>query len=647
MRVLIKITLVSVSALILTFCTGGGTNELAEKMPAHYTAEQFMNTDQIFGSSFSPDESKILFTSKRTGIFNSYTIPVEGGDVIPLTTSLDEYAMAISYFPEDERFLFTGDRGGNEINHIYMKDLDGAIKDLTPDTTAKAQFYGWADDNKSFFLTTNKRDPRYFDLYEMDISSSKPGEENPLMSMNILFENEGYGLGPISGDKKWLSLVKPNSTNDDELYLMNLETGKLQHISEHEGMANYNPMYFSTNNNKLYFTTNEGSEFMNLREYDLQSGEKKVVEDAKWDIVFAGRSKSGKYRYVGINADAKTEVRLYNSETGEKVDLPVLPNGDISSINISDSDKLMTFYVNSSVSPSNLYVYNFESGQYKELVQSLNPEINPDDLVDGEVIRFTSFDGMEIPALLYKPKGIKEGELRPAVLDIHGGPGGQRRLTYSSNVQYLVNAGYVVLSVNNRGSSGYGKTFYAADDRKHGNEDLKDCIWSKKFLESTGYVDPAKIGITGGSYGGYMVMAALTFAPEEFAVGVNYFGVTNWIRTLKSIPPWWTSFKDALYQEMGDPYKDSVMLYNKSPLFHADKITKPFIVLQGTNDPRVLKVESDEIVEAARANGVPVEYVVFEDEGHGFVKKENNIESYKRVREFLDKYLWKKEVDSM
>jgi dipeptidyl aminopeptidase/acylaminoacyl peptidase len=195
------------------------------------------------------------------------------------------------------------------------------------------------------------------------------------------------------------------------------------------------------------------------------------------------------------------------------------------------------------------------------------------------------------------------------------------------------------LCVNNRGSSGYGKSFYAADDLKHGNEDLKDCIAGKKYLQTLATIDTSKIGILGGSYGGYMVMAALTFAPEEFAVGVNYFGVTNWLRTLKSIPPWWASFRDALYKELGDPVKDSVALYNKSPLFHANKIKRPFIVLQGSNDPRVLQVESDEMVAAARKNGVPVEYVVFPDEGHGFVKKENIIKGTEEVLKFLDKHL--------
>ena len=207
-------------------------------------------------------------------------------------------------------------------------------------------------------------------------------------------------------------------------------------------------------------------------------------------------------------------------------------------------------------------------------------------------------------------------------------------------IQYLVNHGYAILAVNNRGSSGYGKTFYQMDDQNHGEKDLLDCVEGKNWLQQQPEINGDRIGIIGGSYGGFMTMAALTFHPEEFDVGVNIFGVTNWIRTLKSIPPWWASFKDALYQELGDPFSaDSTRLKQISPLFHTQNVTKPLIVLQGAQDPRVLQVESDEIVAGVRSNGVPVEYVLFEDEGHGFVKKENQIEAYGKILEFLDVYL--------
>jgi len=269
----------------------------------------------------------------------------------------------------------------------------------------------------------------------------------------------------------------------------------------------------------------------------------------------------------------------------------------------------------------------------------MNPEINADNLVDGQIVRYRSFDDLEIPAILYKPHDIRPGRKAPALVVVHGGPGGQSRIGYSPRIQYLVNHGYVILEVNNRGSSGYGKTFFRLDDMKHGEDDLDDCVEAKKFLISTGYVDEHKIAIFGSSYGGYMVLAALAFRPDEFAAGVDLRGISNWVRTLENIPPWWEAFKEGIYTEMGNPETDKEYLYRISPLFHANNIRKPLMVLQGANDPRVLKKESDDIVEAVRKNNVPVKYIVFEDEGHGFRKKVNEIRGQKEILKFLDEHL--------
>ena len=208
------------------------------------------------------------------------------------------------------------------------------------------------------------------------------------------------------------------------------------------------------------------------------------------------------------------------------------------------------------------------SKELKKLTETLNPEINANDMVAAEVVRYPSFDGLEIPAIYYKPLDATKRNKVPALVWVHGGPGGQSRTGYSSLIQYLLNHGYAILAVNNRGSSGYGKTFFKMDDLNHGDKDLKDCIWGKKWLQTQDYIDAEKIGIIGGSYGGYMTMAAMTFTPDEFKVGVNIFGVTNWLRTLKSIPPYWESFRNALYKELGDPTTaDSVRLYEISPVF--------------------------------------------------------------------------------
>ena len=304
---------------------------------------------------------------------------------------------------------------------------------------------------------------------------------------------------------------------------------------------------------------------------------------------------------------------------------------------LSESEMKIRLTIGTSKRPDTIYVYDMISKELKKLTETLNPEINANDLVAAEVVRYPSFDGLKIPAIYYKPLDATKRNKVPALVWVHGGPGGQSRTGYSSLIQYLVNHGYAILAVNNRGSSGYGKTFYKMDDLNHGDKDLKDCIWGKKWLQTQDYIDAEKIGIIGGSYGGYMTMAAMTFTPDEFKVGVNIFGVTNWLRTLKSIPPYWESFRNALYKELGDPTTaDSVRLYEISPVFHAHKVKNPVMVLQGANDPRVLKIESDEIVAGIEANGITVEYVVFDDEGHGFRKKENEIEGYGKVLTFLE-----------
>jgi dipeptidyl aminopeptidase/acylaminoacyl peptidase len=615
------------------------TSEPREEKPKEYTIAQFMDIVQINGGAFSPDESKILISSKATGIFNAVEIDIKTGEQKALTNSTDNAIFALSYFPKDDRVVYGSDKGGDEITHIYVRNTDGNALDLIQDSTAKAQFYGWSHDKKLMYYAVNSRDKRFFDLHKVQVDGTQ--KEGKIYPTTMAYKNE-KGLDPtaISHDDRYIALHESITTNNSNMHLLDTQTGKTKLLSEHTGDVQYSPQYFSPDGKKLFFLTNEGSEFMYLAHYDITTGEKTKVEEAPWDLMYAYLSQNGRFRVVAINNDARTEIKIYDESNGGKlIEVAGLPEGDITGVTISDSEKLMSFYVSSSKSPSNLFVYNFETKGVKQLTNTMSKEIDPNDLVAGEVVRFKSFDGMEIPCLLYKPKGIKPGEKVPALLWIHGGPGGQTRLNYSASLQHLVNHGYAVLAVNNRGSSGYGKTFFAADDRKHGNEDLKDCVESKKLLASLGYIDMDKVGIYGGSYGGYMVMAALTFAPEEFKVGVNLFGVTNWLRTLKSIPPWWASFREALYMEMGDPVKDSVALYNKSPLFHTDKITKPFIVLQGSNDPRVLQVESDEIVANAKKNGVPVEYVIFPDEGHGFVKKENNIKASEEVLKFLDKYL--------
>ncbi len=619
-------------ALCVVFASCGTSEEIEEFVPAQYTIEQFYKNKNIFGGSFSADASRLLVTSNQTGIYNAWVLRVNGGKSIQLTNSGEESVFAISFFPEDDRILFSSDKGGDEISHIFMLEESGKATDLTPDEEAKSNFFGWAKDLKSFFYISNVRDEKYFDLYEMDVES---------FETEMIYQNdEGLNVTAISDDKNYLALIESITTNNSEMYLYNRSSKFQTHISKHEGDAQFSPQYFSSDNSKLFYLTDLGSEFQHLRTIDTESGEIETVFEANWDVRYSYESYHGKYRVIGLNDDGKTVVKLFLLKTGEELIFPSIEGRSISSVGISRNEEKMRLTAASSKTPSDIYVYDFATEEYDRLTENLNPEINADDLVEATVVRFNSFDGTEIPAIYYIPHMASPENKVPGMIWVHGGPGGQSRQTYFALIQYMVNQGYAVLAVNNRGSSGYGKTFYKMDDRRHGEDDLQDCIYGKKYLQTLDYIDHDRIGIIGGSYGGYMTIAALTFAPEEFAVGVNIFGVTNWLRTLKSIPSWWESFREALYTELGDPYSaDSVRLHKISPLFHASNVTKPLMVLQGANDPRVLQIESDEIVAAVKANGVPVNYVLFEDEGHGFRKKENEINGYGQIITFLDKYL--------
>ena len=595
-----------------------------------YAIEDFVESTGVAGASFSADESRLLFSTNKSGIWNAYSMPVAGGDWTPVTQSATDNNYAVAYFPADDRALVTRDQGGNELNHLYVIQADGSEKDLTPGENLKADFLGFTADGSAFHVTSNERDPKFFDVYRYDATTYE---------RTRVYENkDGLEPGVVSLDGNWLALGQSNTTNDSDLHVVQLATGKATKVSAHEGQAQFTAQDFSPDGQWLYYTANDQGEFAQLRRVKLGSWAHEPVRSADWDIVSAYFSKGGKYLAVATNVDGSTGVKLYDAATGAEQPLPELPAGEIRGLRIADSEKRLAFYLNGDRQPNDLYLLEL-GGEAKQLTTSLNPAIDEADLVDSSVVRFKSFDGMEVPNILWKPHQATADAKAPALVWVHGGPGGQTPRAHSATIQYLVNHGYVVLGINNRGSSGYGKTFFAADDGKHGREPLWDTIEAKKHLQSLDYVDGDRIGIIGGSYGGYMTLAALAFKPGEFKVGVNIFGVSNWLRTLESIPPYWESFRKALYQEIGNPETQRDFLVETSPLFHADKINVPLMVLQGANDPRVIQPESDEIVAAVRKNGVPVEYVLFADEGHGFSKKKNQIEGWGKILAFLDQHL--------
>ena len=601
----------------------------SEKNIEQYSIETLMSNNRSSGGYFSKDADKLIYSSDKSGIFNIYEVDLSANEETQLTDSKEESFFVRGYSPNTGEVIYSADKGGNENSHIYLI-REGKSIDITPGENTKASFVGWTKDELGMYVISNSRDPRFFDLYKIDIVT---------LNSEMVFKNDiGYNLNSISNNDNYLVLSLNLSRSEQKLFLYDVKSNQQVEISNQA--ANFSGQNFDKNDENYFYTTNYDSEFYYLMSYNLKNGERSIEYKTNWDVAFSYLSKNNSYRVIAVNEDAQNKLTIKNMSDQSDLNLIGFENMNINSVGFSEDEKFLRVSAGSPNSPGDIYTYELSTNKLNKITSNLNSNVNPDDLVNAEVIRYESFDGLEIPAILYKPHTANKKNKVPALVWVHGGPGGQSRVGYRALIQYLVNHGYAILAVNNRGSSGYGKTFYSLDDLNHGEDDLQDCVWGKKWLQDQDYINPDKIGIIGGSYGGFMTMAAMTFEPEEFKVGVNIYGVTNWIRTLRSIPAFWEATRKSLYKEMGDPYsKDSLRLYDISPLFHAKNIKNPIMVLQGANDPRVLQIESDEMVQEARNAGAYVEYVLFEDAGHGFVKKEQQIESNQKILTFLDNYL--------
>ncbi|NKC01658.1 MAG: prolyl oligopeptidase family serine peptidase [Pseudomonadales bacterium] len=647
MNDVLKVLLSVIAAMLLLSCDSSSeskprTDTAADQASSsvdhvqRYAAEQFFTSvgySLAGGHAWSFDDSALLTTSDKNGTFNVYAMNPKDGSMTALTESTDNAHRAASWFPADNRILFARDQSGDELDHVFVREVDGEVVDLTPGEGLKAQFTGWSDSGSHFFVLSNERDAKAMDLYRYQTGN---------YNRELVFENDGsWFVSGGSRDERYLVLLKAISNARSQLYLLDREADDSSPvlITPSEEDVSHTSFTFTPDGKYLIYGTDEHGEFVSAWQYELATGEHSPYFAADWDLLGVSFTKSGQYRNTTTNEDGRFVVSLTSVGSGQAIDLAALPNGGIRSPRFSRDETKLAMLVTTDTSPRDIYTVELKAGTANRLTSALNPEIEEADLVGSEVVRYPSFDGLDIPGILFKPHGANADNRVPAVVLVHGGPGGQSRPGYSGSTQHLANHGIAVFAANNRGSSGYGKTFYHMDDLKHGEVDLDDIVYAQKYLASLDWVDADRIGIMGGSYGGYMVGAALAFRPEVFKVGVNIFGVMNWVRTLQSIPAWWGPQRDALFAELGDPETDLERLERISPLFHASNIKVPLLVVQGANDPRVLQIESDEIVAAVRDNDVPVEYLVFPDEGHGFSQRANRIAASEAYVRFLNQYL--------
>ena len=601
-----------------------------------YPLETFFKYKSVGSATYSPDEKIMAYISNASGVHNIWTVPISGGEPRQLTDDTVNTIIFVTWCPNRDSLIYMQDKGGNENFHLYLMPAQGAsATELTPGDSVVAQFLKWSYDGNSFLYMSNVRDQRFFDIYHYDMASGQS---------QMIYQTKGTeSFADWSRDQKKLAFNIFYVSTDQDFAVFDLSTGKMDTLTKHKGEIYNEAVTFSPDSKYLYFLTDQESEFKMLKRLNLETKQEELLEKPDWDVISAGFSQNGTFFGWGINEDGSTKVKLINIKENKEVPLPALPNGEIKDLEFSRSERYINFYFNGDRQPTNLYVVDLKSNKRSQLTNSLPDEIAQENLVESELIRYPTFDGKQIPAYLYKPKNLQPGEKRPVIIEIHGGPMWQETKRFGPLKQFLVNQGYVLLVPNVRGSTGYGKTYHQLDDKDWGGSPLQDVIYGKKYLAALDFVDTSQVVIYGGSYGGYMVLAALTFAPNEFAAGVDEVGPSNLVTFLKSIPPYWEPWVKYWYKEIGDPVKDKKIYQERSPLNFADRIVRPLFVIQGANDPRVKQAESDRIVEAAKKNNVPVEYMLFPDEGHGLRKTENRIKAYKAVSEFLGKYIMNKQ----
>lgn len=604
---------------------------------SRYSFEQFAAVRNHANLSFSPDGKWVTYTTNISGQFNVWRQPVarsnEGLPQMPvqLTSLVDDTARTAVWSPDGARILTTADFHGNENFQLYEVPAEhGWLYPLTDNPEARHEISGdpFSPDGRYIAYGSNERNPADFDIKVRDL---KTGETRILLSGDAMYFPAGWSP---AGD--YLLVVKVNTNTDQDLYLLDVQTGNSQHLTPHDGEVKFLPGPWHPGGERFYIISDQGREFQGLAEFDIKAGEMRWLETHAWDVDEVAVSKDGRYLGWLVNEDGYSSLYVRELASGDTRQITSLPTGVYHTLEFSPDEALLGLYIEQATQPADLYILDLETDEHWPLTQSFLGGVLADEMVVPELVRYPTHDGREIPAYLYKPKGVK-GRV-PVVLSVHGGPEAQElpRYAYNGFYQYLLSLGIGILAPNIRGSTGYGKSYQKLIHRDWGGAELKDLEYAAKYLQALNWVDADKVGVYGGSFGGFATLSCVSRLPDYWAAAVDIVGPANLITFTKSVPPFWRRLMKVW---VGDPEEDAELLTERSPLTYVDDIRAPLLVIQGANDPRVVKAESDQMVERLEHLGREVEYLVFEDEGHGFTKRSNSLAAYKAAADWLETHL--------
>ncbi|MFN0073327.1 MAG: S9 family peptidase [Chloroflexota bacterium] len=539
-------------------------------------------------------------------------------------TDGSDRVMFAEYAPVGRALIFGTDLGGNERCQFFLRSSDEAEPlPLTQNLEVIHNWGGWSPDASAYAYSANVRDRAYFDIYVRQLADGEPRQ--------VLQHDGNNYVAAWSPEGNALIVSRPTSLVNNDLYLLSLDGSVCRHLTPHEGDARYGAVYWRPGTNQLVLTTDVGRDLPRLMALDIESGLMEPLAEPEWGVEAARLSLDGHLLAWRTNDDGYSRIYVRDLSTGAEIPVPSIPRGVVSETCWSPSGSHYAISLSVHDHSSDIWLLDLKQQTKRQLTQSTMAGLDPAGFVEPEVIRYRSFDGLEVPAYLYRPRGVS-GPC-PVIVSVHGGPESQERPGFNGVFQYFVQRGFAVLAPNVRGSTGYGRTYTHLDDVERRLDSVEDLRAAWEWLVASNVGRPEAIAIMGGSYGGFMVLAALVNQPELWAAGVDIVGIANFVTFLENTGPYRRKLREAEY---GSLERNRDFLERISPIHGIDRINAPLMVIHGANDPRVPVGEAEQIVNGLRARGAPVTYMRFEDEGHGLVKLENRLVAYPAIADFLE-----------
>jgi dipeptidyl aminopeptidase/acylaminoacyl peptidase len=601
--------------------------------------ERFFNIRAAYGPSYAPDGGRVAFIATITGVPQVWVMAAEGGWPDPVTFGADR-VMTVNWSPVGEQLVFARDVGGNECAQLFLVNADGSDeRRLTHDLGAMHLFGAWAPDGQTIYYTANQRDRSRYDVYALDLAT---GAER------LLWANDQTGyllasqVAPHSLPARLL-LSLARSSMDNDLYELTLdETPSLRHLTPHTGEARFLSPAYSADGRGVFCATDQDRDLAAVVYLSTHDQGQVVIAEPAAEVEEVAASADGRWLAWAENVDGRHTLHALDlEERGRRsAALPAgvlgTPPADLvlPALTFSPAGPVVGFGFSTPTRTSDVWAWNAATNTVAALTHSSHAGIPASALTEPDLVHYPTFDGRQIPAWFYRAG--RPGERRPVVVFVHGGPEGQTQAMLYPVIQYLTHRGYHVLAPNVRGSSGYGKAYLNLDNVEKRPDSVADLAHAALWLRTQPEVDGNRIAVYGGSYGGFMVLAAITRYPELWAAAVDIVGIANFVTFLENTGAYRRAIREAEY---GSLARDRELLTALSPIHQAERITAPLFVIHGRNDPRVPLEEAEQVVAALRRRNVPVELAVYADEGHGLVKLANKLDAFPRVAAFLDEHL--------